>query len=116
MASNPFGKMPGGLGDLMKQAQKAMADAQKADAELALARIDTQSGGGAVKVAVTGKGELIEIKITKEAVDPEDVETLEDLITVAVREALEKANGMREERLKAVVPGGLGGGLPGGLF
>ena len=83
MANNPFGKMPGGMGDLgklMQQAQKAMADAQKADEELGQARIETQSGGGLVKVSVTGKAELLEIKIAKEVVDPDDVETLEDLV------------------------------------
>jgi hypothetical protein len=119
MANNPFGKMPGGmgsLGELMKQAQKAMADAQKADEELAQARIETQAGGGMVKVTTTGKAEILEIKIAKEVVDPDDLETLEDLVTIAVREAVEKANTMREERLKSVMPAGMGGNIPGGLF
>lgn len=119
MANNPFGKMPGGMGNLgklMEQAQKAMADAQKADEELSIARIETQSGGGLVKVAVTGKAELLEIKIAKEAVDPDDVEALEDLITIAVRDAIEKANAMREERLKSVMPADMAGKLPGGFF
>ncbi len=117
MANNPFGgKMPGGLGDLMKQAQKAMADAQKADEELGQARVEAQSGGGMVRVSATGKAEILEIKISKEVVDPNDVETLEDLVTIAVREAVEKANAMREERLRSVMPQGMGGGLPGGLF
>ncbi len=115
MANNPFGKMPGGLGDLMKQAQKAMADAQKVDEELAQARVEAQSGGGLVKVLATGKAEILEIKISPEVVDPDDVETLEDLVTVAVRDAVDKANALREERLKSVMPTGMGGGLPGGL-
>ncbi len=119
MANNPFGKVPGGMGNLgklMEQAQKAMADAQKAEEELGQARIETQSGGGMVKVVVTGKAELIEIKIAKDVVDPDDVETLEDLITVAVRDAIERANTMREERLKSVMPAGMGSNLPGGFF
>jgi len=117
MANNPFGKMPGNLGDLMKQAQKAFTDAQKAEEELAEARVDAQAGGGMVKVLMTGKAELLEIKIAKEVVDPDDVETLEDLVTLAVREAIEKANAMRDERLKSALPPGMGGGgLPGGLF
>ena len=119
MANNPFGKIPGGmgnLGDLMKQAQKAMADAQQADVELGQARIEAQSGGGMVKVSATGKAEIIEIKIAKEVVDPEDVETLEDLVTLAVRDAIEQANAMREERLKSVMPAGMGANLPGGFF
>ncbi len=114
--ANPFGKLPGGLGDLMKQAQKAMEDAQKVEAELDDARVEGQSGGGLVKVVATGKAEIVTIKIAKEVVDPEDVEALEDLVTLAVREAVEKANAMREERLKSVMPAGMGSGMPGGLF
>lgn len=116
MANNPFGKLPGGLGDLMKQAQKAMADAQKAEAELAEVRVEGQAGGGLVTVSANGKGEILQIKIAKEVVDPDDVETLEDLVTVAAREAVEKANGLREERLRSIVPPGMGGNLPGGLL
>jgi len=57
------------------------------------------------------------IKIAKEVVDPEDVEALEDLVTLAVREAVDKANSMREERLKSVMPAGMGSGSGlGGLF
>jgi len=119
MANNPFGKMPGGmgnLGNLMKQAQKAMEDAQKAETELGEARVEGQSGGGLVRVIATGKAEVLEIKIAKEVVDPDDVEALEDLVTLAVREAIDKANTMREERLKSVMPEGMGSGLPGGFF
>ncbi len=117
MANNPFGKMPGGLGDLMKQAQKAMEDAQRVEAELDEARVEGQAGGGLVKVTATGKADILTIKIAKEVVDPEDVESLEDLVTLAVREAVDKANSMREERLKSVMPSGMGGGSGlGGLF
>ncbi len=116
MANNPFGGMPGGMGKLMEQAQKAMAGAKQAEEELGQARVEAQSGGGAVRVTVTGKAEIVEIKIAKEVVDPEDVETLEDLVTLAVRDAVEKANTLREERLKNLLPPGLGSGLPGGLF
>ncbi len=116
MANNPFGKMPGNLGGLMKQMEKAMADAQQAEAELGDARIEGQAGGGLVTVTVTGKADVLQIKIAPSVVDPDDVETLEDLVTVAVREAIDKANALREERLKKVMPAGMGGGLPGGLF
>jgi len=115
--ANPFGKMPGGLGELMKQAQRAMEDAQKVEAELEVARVEGQSGGGLVKVVATGKAEIVSIKISREVVDPDDIESLEDLVTLAVREAVDKANSIREERLKSVMPAGMGGasGL-GGLF
>ena len=122
MANNPFGKMPGGkmpggLGDLMKQAQKAMEDAQRVEAELDEARVEGQAGGGLVRVTATGKADILTVKIAKEVVDPEDVEALEDLVTLAVREAVDKANAMREERLKSVMPSGMGGGSGlGGLF
>lgn len=117
MANNPFGKMPGGLGDLMKQAQKAMEDAQKVEAELDEARVQGQAGGDLVTVTATGKADILTVKIAKEVVDPEDVEALEDLVTLAVREAVDKANAMREERLKSVMPAGMGGGTGlGGLF
>ena len=117
MANNPFGKMPGGLGDLMKQAQKAMEDAQRVEAELDEARVEGQAGGGLVKVVATGKADILTVKIAKEVVDPEDVEALEDLVTLAVREAVDKANSMREERLKSVMPAGMGSGTGlGGLF
>ncbi len=114
MANNPFGNMPGGMAGLMKQAQKMMEDAKKTEEELGNLTVEGSSGGGVVKVRATGKGDLIDIKIAKEAVDPEDVEMLEDLVVTAVREALEKANGLRTERLQGVVPPNMN--LPPGLF
>lgn len=111
---NPFGG-PGGLGNLggmMKQAKKMYEAVQKAQEELAEERIETTSGGGMVKATVSGKGELLEVKIDPQVVDPEDVEMLEDLVTTAIREALSKARELEAERTKKVT-GGLG--LP-GLF
>ena len=119
MANNPFGKMPGGMGNLgkiMEQVQKAAADAQKVDAELGQARVEAQSGGGMVKVTATGKAEIVQVKIAREVVDPDDVETLEDLVTLAVRDAVDQANALREERLKGIMPPGMGDQMPGGLF
>jgi DNA-binding YbaB/EbfC family protein len=104
MANNPFGNMPGGMAGLMKQAQRMMEDAKKTEEELAGVTVEGASGGGMVKVRATGKGDLIEIKIAKEAVDPEDVEMLEDLVVLAVREALDKATALRTEKLQGVVP------------
>lgn len=115
MTNNPFGKLPGGLGDLMKELPKAMANAKQVENELDSVRVEGQSGGGAVKVVMTGKADVVEIKIAKTAVDPEDVETLEDLITLAVREAISKANEAREQRINSILPQGMRGGMP-GLF
>jgi DNA-binding YbaB/EbfC family protein len=110
--NTPFGKLPGGIGGLLKAAEQA----KRAEEEFAAARVTGQAGGGLVNAVVNGKGELIEIKISKSVVDPHDVETLEDLVTVAVREAIDKANVAREEKLRSILPGDLAGRLPGGLF
>jgi len=109
--ANPFGNM-GGLGNILKQAQKMADDAKRIEDELAAERIETSSGGGMVKAVVTGKGDLLDIIIDPQVVDPEDVEMLQDLVVTAVREALEQAQKMRTERLQALT-GGLG--LPGGM-
>jgi hypothetical protein len=117
MANNPFGgKMPANINNFIKQAQESIAKAQQVDENLAATRVDGQAGGGLVKAAVTGKGDVIEIKIDKSVVDPNDVETLEDLVTVAVRDAVEKANALRGESLRGVIPAGMESQLPSGLF
>lgn len=113
MAGNPFGNMPGGMGGMMKAMQQAMKSTQKIEDSLAQERVEASSGGGMVKVTVTGKGELVEIKIAPEVVDPTDVQMLEDLISTAVRDAIDKANNLRAEKLQGVLPPGMN--LP-GLF
>lgn len=106
-----FGNM-GGFGNLMKQAQKMAEDAKKLEDDLAGERVEATSGGGMVKAVLTGKGDLLDITIDPQVVDPEDVEMLQDLVVTAVREGLEKAQSLREERMQELT-GGLG--LPGGL-
>lgn len=96
--------MPGNIGGLFQQ---ALANAEKAEKELAEARVEGASPGGHVKVVATGAAEIVSIKIAKEAVDPDDVETLEDLVTAAVREAVNKANQLREESVRKSLPGGM---------
>jgi DNA-binding YbaB/EbfC family protein len=102
---NPFGKLPGGMDGL---AQRLMKQAQQAEASLATEMVEGQSGGGVVKVVVNGKSELQELTISKEVVDPENVEMLQDLIITAMREAISKANTLHEEKLKSVIPPGFG--------
>ncbi|MDO8586811.1 MAG: YbaB/EbfC family nucleoid-associated protein [Armatimonadota bacterium] len=106
---NPFGKI-GDLGQIMKQAQKMLEDTRKVEESLAEERIEASSGGGMVKVVVTGKGEVVEIKIDPQVIDPEDVEMLEDLVVSAVREASEQATQLKTEKMKEIT-GGMG--LPG---
>lgn len=109
---NPFGGIGGlgNLGNVMKQAKKMYENVQKIQEELAQERIEATSGGGMVKAVVSGKGELLEVKIDPQVVDPDDVEMLEDLVITAVREALGKASEMEAERMQEAT-GGLG--LPG---
>ena len=106
---NPFGNM-GNLGGMMKQAKKMYEDVQRVQDELAAERYEATSGGGMVTAIVSGNSELVEVKINPMVVDPDDVEMLQDLVTTAVREALEKAKVIAAERMQEVT-GGLG--IPG---
>jgi len=91
---------------LMKQMAKLQRDLNAAQEELAATRVEASAGGGAVRAVANGAGELVELRISPEAVDPDDVEMLQDLVLAAVREALEKGRKLQEEKL-----GGLAGGL-----
>jgi DNA-binding YbaB/EbfC family protein len=95
-----------GLGDMMKQVQKMQAKMEEMQAELEDERIEGTAGGGMVRVVANGKQEIIEVKIEKEVVDPEDVEMLEDLVVAAVNQAQEKAQELAAEKMS-----GLTGGL-----
>jgi hypothetical protein len=90
----------------MRQMEQFQRDMQAAQDELATLRIEGTAGGGVVKAVANGSGELLELTISPEAVDPNDVEMLQDLVLAAVREALETAKKTQEEKL-----GGLTGGL-----
>jgi nucleoid-associated protein EbfC len=107
---------PGGqpnLQQLMKQAQKMQQQLAAAQAELALAEVTGSAGGGLVTVTMTASGEFRSVTIDPSAVDPEDVETLEDLILAAARNATESARELTEEKMGPLSSGmgGLGGGL-----
>ncbi len=90
----------------MRQAQELQAKLAKAQQELAEATIEASSGGGAVKVTVNGQQQVLSVKISPEAIEPDDVEMLEDLVMTAVNEALTKAQEMAAKRM-----GKLTGGL-----
>ena len=98
-----MGGMPN-MNNLMKQAQKMQAQMQQQAAELESKEFKGSAGGGAVNVTVSGKKELLGIEISKDAVDPDDVEMLQDMIMAAVNEALRQVD---EESSKMM--GGLGG-------
>ena len=106
-------RIPGGGGlekQLMRQMEKLQRDMGAAQEELGQLRVEASAGGGAVTAVANGQGELIELRISPEAVDPEDVEMLQDLVLAAVREALEKGRKAQEERMGGIT-GGLG--IPG---
>jgi DNA-binding YbaB/EbfC family protein len=94
------------LGDLQKLAQKMQADMAKAQDELAAATVEGSAGGGAVVVVLSGTQEVKDVRIQKDAVDPDDVETLQDLVRAALADALEKSKALAAQRL-----GGVTGGL-----
>ena len=91
---------------IMKQAQMMQQQLAAAQAELAEKTFEGTAGGGMVKAVVTGGQELVEIKISPEVVDPDEVEMLEDLVVAAVRQANETAGGAASDQL-----GGLTGGI-----
>jgi len=102
----------GGMGNLMSQMQKLQEEMEKTQEALGDEEVTGTSGGGMVTVVATGDQQIKSIKIKPEAVDPDDVEMLEDLVMAAIAEALQKANALSEDRM-----GGLtsGMGLPPGL-
>jgi DNA-binding YbaB/EbfC family protein len=110
---------PGGqpnLQQLMKQAQKMQQQMAEAQAELADAELSGTAGGGLVTVTIKGTGEVTAIKIDPKAVDPDDVETLEDLVLAAVHNASEAVRELTEQKMGPLTSGlgGMGGlGLPG---
>ena len=87
-----FGGMPGNMNNLMKQAQRMQRQMEDAQKELAEKEFTASAGGGAVEAVVTGAHKLVKITMSPEAVDPEDVETLQDLVIAAVNEAMGKAD------------------------
>ena len=96
MAKGFNGRGMGGMGggnmnNMIRQAQKMQQDMMKAQEELESKTYEAQAGGGVVSAAVSGKKELLSVTIDPEAVDPDDVEMLQDLIVAAVNEALRKA-------------------------
>lgn len=98
----------GGMGNMqgmLKKVQKMQADMVKMQEDLKSRTVETTVGGGAVSVVVSGKKELKSIKINPSAVDPEDVEMLEDLIISAVNEGMRKVDEMTEKEMAKVTGG-----------
>lgn len=98
---------------MMQQVQQMQADMLKAQEELANERVEASVGGGMVTVTASGSGELVGIKIAPEAIDPDDAETLEDLVLAGVNQALRNAQELAQSKLGDVSGGLKGLGLPG---
>ncbi len=91
--------------NLMRQAQQLQQRLLKAQEELELLTVEATSGGGAVKVVVSGKLKLQSLQITPEAVDPQDVAMLQDLVLAAVNEGLQKAQDAANQKMSAITGG-----------
>ena len=105
----------GGMQNMIKQAQKLQEDMQAKQAELEAKEYDVSAGGGVIDVKINGKREILSVKLAEEIVDPDDIETLEDLIIAAINEAIKTVDADAAAEM-AKITGGMG--LPGmpGMF
>ncbi|MCD8231438.1 MAG: YbaB/EbfC family nucleoid-associated protein [Clostridiales bacterium] len=105
------GGMPGNMNNLMKQAQRMQRQMEEASKELEDKEVTATAGGGAVEVTVSGKKEVVKVKLSEEVVDPDDIEMLEDLIVAATNEALRQIEEISQASMNKIT-GGMGGGFP----
>lgn len=108
------GGLPGNMNNLMKQAQKMQKQMEEKTKELEDKTWEATAGGGAVTVCVSGKKEVVSVKLKEEVVDPDDIEMLEDLIMAATNEALRKMEDESGQAMNSIAGGlgNLGGGFP----
>lgn len=107
----PGGGMPGNMNNLMKQAQRMQRQMEESQRELEAAEFTAKAGGGAVEVTVTGKKQVTNIVLSKDVVDPDDIEMLQDLILAAISEAMKMADDASASMMSSLT-GGMGGGFP----
>lgn len=100
------------MGSLLQQAQQMQQQMEEAQRALGEERVTGSSGGGLVTATVTGLGELVDLKISPDAVDPQDTDTLADLVIAAIHSANEDAERLQRDKIGPL--GGLGGLAPGG--
>ena len=108
------GGMPGNMNNIMKQAQKMQKQMEEATKELQEKEVTSSAGGGVVEVTVSGNREVTNVTFDPEAVDPDDVEMLEDLIMAATNEALRQIEEISAQSMSKITGGlgGMGGGFP----
>ncbi len=97
-----MGGGPSNMQSMLKQAQKMQEDMQAKQAELEECEYEVSSGGGVVTVKINGKKEILSVKIDKEVIDPDDPETLEDLVTAAVNEAIKKVEAVSADEMQKI--------------
>ncbi len=97
-----MGGGPQNMQTMIRQAQKMQEDMEKAQAELDAKEYETQAGGGAVKVKINGKREILSLTLAPEIVDPDDIETLADAVTAAVNEAIKKVEAENSETMNKI--------------
>jgi len=97
--------MAKGLGNIMKQAQQMQAKIARMQQELETREVEASAGGGMVTARANGKQQILELKIEKDVVDPEDVEMLQDLVLAAVNEAIKKSQDMIQSEMSKVTGG-----------
>ncbi len=108
------GGMPGNMTNLMKQAQRMQKQMEEKQKELEEKNFTATAGGNAVSVTVNGKREVLEVKLSEEVVDPDDIEMLQDLIVAATNEALRQVDEASSANMSSLTGGlgGMGGGFP----
>ena len=104
----PGGGMPGNMANLMKQAQRMQRQMEENQKALEEKEFTAAAGGGAVEVTISGKKEVVRVKLSEEVVDPDDIEMLEDLIAAATNEALRQVEEAAASAMSKLT-GGLGG-------
>lgn len=93
------------MGKMMKQVQKMQKEMARMQEELKDKTVEATAGGGVIKVVANGKQEILSIEISPEAVDPEDVEMLQDLVLAAVNEVLQKSQEMVQSEMQKITGG-----------
>ncbi len=108
-----MGGGPSNMQSMLKQAQKMQEEMAEKQAELEACEYDVAAGGGVINVKINGKKEILSVKIDPEVIDPDDAETLEDLIVAAVNEAIKKVEAVSAEEMQKIT-GTMN--LPAGMF
>ena len=112
MAEQDSTPQPNDMNDLIAQAARVQAELQKAQEEILAAKVEGSAGNGLVKVTMTGGAELVDLQIDKSVVDPEDVDTLQDLVMGAFKEAHAAAGRLAQEKIGPLSQGMGGQGGP----